>query len=332
VTIADIDHVRAVLHEANQLGLAVRVRGAGHSMNGSSVPRPDETLLSTSGLRHFRFDEKGTVTVGAGAALWEVDQMLRSYGFQLLLCNDGGAPAASVGGFTSAGGIGADTWRHGGFWETVAEVLLVTGAGEVVRSRPGDELFRWIFGSMGQLGFIVEVKVRIMGHEDGPPAPYPAGATGEVVARPAEWEHNVWHTLFVPEAAWERAEAELEALARRHAGVWRPRSGYRYFVRFRRFNPPLLYPTQESFVAVGVWGVTATEHDDLNVDGLRALDRDLATLVAAEPTLRRYIQAELTFERFDFAAYFGPSVFEAFREMKLACDPQMLLGRGTVFL
>src|SRR5207253_8172192 len=110
------------------------------------------------------------------------------------------------------------------------------------------------------------------------------------------------------------------------------RSGYRYFVRFRRFNPPLLYPTQESFVAVGVWGVTATEHDDLNVDGLRALDRDLATLVAAEPAFRRYIQSELTFERFDFAAYFGPSVFEAFREMKLACDPQMLLGRGTVFL
>lgn len=271
------------------------------------------------------------MTVGAGAAVWDLDQMLRTHGFQLLLCNDGGAATATVGGFAAAGGIGADAWRHGGFWETVDEILLLTGSGETMRCRPGDDLFPWIFGSMGQLGLIAEVRLRIRRADDDPSAPYPKGLKGEVVPSSSAWEHNVWFTLFVPEDASERAAGQLDDLARRHRGVWQPRGGYRYFVRFHTFNPPLLYPTQESFCAVGVWGMTAPSVADLDVDGLRALDSDVAALVASEPAYRRYVQSELTFGQFDFAGYFGEAVFPAFRECKLACDPRLLLGRGSVF-
>jgi len=331
VDVATLDEVQAVLEEANRLRTPVRLRGAGHSMNGSAVPRRDEILVSSSRLRRFRFDHDRTVTVGAGAAVWDVDRMLRSHGFQLLLCNDGGAAAATVGGFVAAGGIGVDTWRHGGFWETAEEVVLVTGSGEVVRSSPGDDLFPWIFGSMGQLGVIVEVTLRIRACDDAPQAVYPVGVQGDVAPSAADWESNVWFTLFVPEGAADRAARQLEELATRHRAAWQPRGGYGYFVRFHSFNPPLLYPAQASFVAVGVWGMTPPAVDDLDVVGLQGLERDIAGLVASEPAYRRYIQAELTFGPFDFAAYFGEHVFNAFRAHKLACDPKLLLGRGSVF-
>ncbi len=331
VCVAGIDEAQALVAEANRLRSPLRIRGGGHSMNGSSIPRVGEVLVSSSGLRHIRFDRELTVTVGAGAAVWDVDQLLRRHGFQLLLRNDGGAAAATVGGFASAGGIGVDTSRHGGYWETVEDVLLVAGSGEVIRCRAGDELFPWIFGSMGQLGLIVEATLRIEPVEDTPPAPYPVGVQGSVAPSDPWWEHHVWFTLFVPEEATERAQDQLEKLALGHEAVWAPLSDYRYFVRFRTFNPPLLYPRQESFAAVGIWGTARPMLSDVSVAGLRSLSHDFAALVASEPAYRRYVQSELTFAGFDFPAYFGKEVFDGFYTHKVACDPLHLLGRGSVF-
>lgn len=331
LALSGVDPARELLALANRRRIPLRVRGAGHSMNGVSVPRPGEILVTTGGCRHFRFTRELTVTVGAGAAVWDVDRMLHAHGFELLLCNDGGAPAATVGGFVSAGGIGAETWLHGGFWETVAEVVLLTGAGELVRCGPADPLFPWLFGSMGQLGLIVEATLRIRRRDDAPSARYPRGMEGEMGGGRAPWEPNAWLTLFVPEEAWERAREQMGELGLKHRAVWTPRDDYLYFVRFQTFNPPLLYPRAESFVALGIWGTTPEVLTPADVAGLRALERDFAGLVASQPAWRRYIQSELTFEDTDFAAYFGEEVIRGFSEVKRACDPNLLLGQGLVF-
>lgn len=322
---------QALLLEATRADTPVRIRGSGHSMNGSSVPRAGEILVSTGDCCAYRFEEDLTVTVGAGAAVWDVDRMLRPHGFELLLCNDGGAAASTVGGYAAAGGIGAGCWLHGGFWETVAELTLVTGAGALVRCTPRDPLFRWMFGSMGQLGLVVEAKLHIRRRGDCLGAVYPLGRRGQVKRSRTRWESNVWLTLLVPESSSDRARAQLDELGNDYRDVWVPREDYLYYVQFHSFNPPLVYPRQESFVALGVWGVTPGRPEKRDMGRLRELGHAFAALVASEPGYRRYIQSELTFEDIDYASYFGPEVMAGFIEMKRSCDPRMLLGRGSVF-
>ena len=298
-----VEQAAELLREAHERGIPVRIRGRAHSMNGTAVPRDGELLLTTDSLSHFAFEEEGTVTVGAGAAVWDVDRMLETHGFSLLMCNDGGAAASSVGGFASAGGIGERSWLHGGFWETVAELTLVTRDGAVLRCTPEHPLFRWVFGAMGRLGVIVEAKLRI---EPLGSRPYPMGVRGTIARSEPQWPHDVWLTLFVPPPLEDAARGAIADLGRRHRHAWTPRHDFRYFIRFLTFNPPLVYPRNESFVAVGLWGTAA----DDDFPALRALERDFAALAASHPSYRRYIQTELTFEDVDYPAYFGSEVWE----------------------
>jgi FAD binding domain len=326
-----IADAQSLIQEANRQRQPVRVRGAGHSMNGSSVPRADEVLISTRDCCHYRFEEELTITVGAGAAVWDVDQMLRALGFQLLLRNDGDAAGPSLGGFASAGGIGPDTWSVGGFWETVVEIVMVTGTGDVVRCSRGDKLISWIFGSAGQLGLIVEMKLSIRPCDDRSSPVYPLGLEGYVARSEPIWEHNVWLTIFAPESSCSRAREQLETISRRHAHVWKPRNSFLYFVRFRTFNPPLVYPRSESFVAVGIWGSVAQDLKTIDVAGLQALEHEFAALVSSEPSYRRYVQSELTFERPCIAGCFDTQVLTEFRAQKRLCDPNGIFGRGSFF-
>jgi len=297
-------------------------------MNGSSVPRQGEVLITTARCNHFRFEEPLTVTVGAGACVWDVNETLRTFGYELPLLNDGGASGPSLGGYVSAGGIGAGAWLEGGFWETVAELVLLTGSGEVLRCTPDHPVFRWVFGSMGQLGLITELKLRIQPSKEAPVAVYPLGVAGEVVATSAEWPDDVWLTLFVPEDALEPARDQLRELQREHSDAWVPREDYAYFMRSVTFNPPLVYPHQGSFFALGIWG-TVSDLNDVAIARLRHLERDFAALVKSEPTYRRYIQAELAFDDAELATYFGEDILREFRNVKRDCDPNMLLGRGV---
>jgi FAD/FMN-containing dehydrogenase len=325
-----VQALRSTLRFANKHGVRVRARGNGHSMNGSSLPRKDEILLRSDGLDYFQFAAEGTVTVGAGAVVWDVNQELMRRGFELHLVNDGGAATATVGGFISAGGIGDTTWLCGGFWETVLSITLITPTGELVVLGRSDEMFRWMFGSMGQLGFIVEATLRIRA-VDGERRPYPHGAQGCVERSDTDWERNFWLTLFVPEEDARVAEATLAALANRHDRAWVPREDYLYFVRFHEFNPPLIYPAQESFVAMGIWGSAPGADHVFDFDALRVLESGFAHLVRSRPRFRRYIQAELSFERPDFRTVFGAEVYDEFLRLKRQVDPNMIFNRGVVF-
>ena len=97
--VEDLESLHAIVIDANRSGTPIRIRGNGHSMNGTSVPRDGELLISTADLCHYRFDESGTITIGAGVAVWDADRFLRTRGYRLLVVNDGGKPASSLGGF-----------------------------------------------------------------------------------------------------------------------------------------------------------------------------------------------------------------------------------------
>lgn len=324
---ATAEELQAAVQEANARHIPIRIRGNGHSMNGAAVPRADELLLRMTGLDHYRFDAAGTLTVGAGAAVWDVHALLGNFGYDLLVYNDGEAAAPTVGGYLAAGGFGATSGRHGGFWETVAALTLVSGDGRRITSRPGDELFPWLFGSMGQLGIICEATLRIVPLQGRQPA-YPNGRCGHVMASRHDWEKNVWYTVFVPKPVWLQAVRELIEIGRRHAPAWRARPPYAYDLPFRTFNPPLIHPRQESLAAVGIWGEIPA--GDVDPRQLRRLDAAVADWLRAHPDYRRYAQAELVFEEFDYREQFGPICHASFTRLKRDLDPLQLLAPGIL--
>jgi len=325
--VEDLESLHAVVLQANRSGTPIRIRGNGHSMNGTSIPRDGELLIVTGGLRHYRFEETGTITIGAGVAVWDADRFLRQCGYRLVVVNDGGKPAPTLGGYLSAGGFGASSAVEGGFWETVTAVTMVTGDGRIVTCRAGEPLFPWLFGSMGQLGIVHEVTLRIVAVDGVTPA-YPWGESGRIETTPAEWEKIAWFTLFAPAYLREPALGLLAELERRHAGAWRARPLYLYDLAFKTFNPPLIHPNQEPLIAAGIWG---TPHaGGFDATAMASLEADFMVLVHGYPDFRRYLQSEMTFHPDALRLNLGPAVHDRFRELKGRFDPNHLLTRGVL--
>ena len=333
------DTVSEIVRLAKDRNIPLRLRAQGHSLNGASLPGPHELLLLNHNFRHVRFEEPGTVTVGSGVVLWVLQHVLRSRGFDLPVLNDG-YPGPSVGGYVAAGGFGPRSASFGGFWDNVTEVRLVDGLGIVRRVVRNDSLFPWLFGSMGQLGVVIDAKLNII-VRDGSTAPdYPAGtsvvAPQMIVPKiPPEFrtegdERLFWFTLFTPDAHLEEAHQELLALERKHRSALRFQERYSYPILQRGMLAPLVYPFTCAFTATGAWGWLT----DASVDGvaaLQAFDSDFMALATGKPYYRRYVQSELASGPDVYRRCFGAETYDALRSRKAEFDPARLFNRGTVF-
>jgi FAD/FMN-containing dehydrogenase len=315
--------VQDVVGAAFRQGVPLRIRGRGHSMTGASLPRSGELLLRTEGLRGHRFLGEGAVVAGAGLVLDDLRRIVEAKDLRLPVHNAGG-PGPTVGGFLAAGGFGEGSARHGGFWETVLEVTLVDGTGKVRRVRPGERLFPWLFGSMGQLGVFVETTIRLVRPSSRPPVgTQEGGAEG-----PRDPEGPYWLTLFVRDERLPGALADLESLRSQYATRLSARPVRRYPVRFLRLAAPLVFPEDTSFTALFTSWTIRPGAGSGDLEGLVA---ELDALVARTPGYRRYVQSDLRPRGFDHSRYFGGRVFARFAELKRELDPQRLLNRGEVF-
>lgn len=331
--------VSQIVQAAREQGVALRLRAQGHSLNGATLPDAGELLLSTRNFRGVRFDEPGTVTAGCGVVLWILQYILRRYGFDLPVLNDG-YPGPSVGGYLAAGGFGPRSGLYGGFWDNVREVAMVDGNGQARRIGADDPLYPWLFGSMGQLGVFVGAKLAIIPRPDVPPAPYPAGRTlvAPELAMPkvppefatGEEESLFWFTLFVPDEELEPALGRLAALERAHGGALRFQERYRYPIRQFGRMPPLIYPQARPITATGAWG-WLSDRSAGGVEKLLEFDRQFGALAASEPHYRRYVQSELPAGPEVYERCFGARAYAEFRRLKAELDPAAVLNRGTVF-
>jgi FAD/FMN-containing dehydrogenase len=318
----------------------LRVRGAGHALNGSSLPTPGELVFETRRLASVRYERPGTVTSGAGVNLWVLNDLVRQRGFSLPVINDG-YPGPSVGGYLAAGGFGAGSCVHGGFWENVSEVMLLTSVG-VVRVTRDDAIFPWLFGAMGQLGVVLEVTLDVVSGEDNQDVAYPAGvcetddamytAAAHVSGPPAEDRHRrlYWFTLFVNRGQLACAQDELSSLQARHATVFEYCEPYCYLIRHRgRVVAPLVYPVAEDFYATGRWGFH-TDPSPTGMQRLMAFDTDFMQLVARR-RYRRYVQSELSSGPETYRQYFDQEVLARLEQHKRWADPGSLFNRGWMF-
>lgn len=328
-----------IVRAACERSVPMRVRAQGHSLNGSSLPARGELLLGTRNLRHVRFEEPGTVTAGAGVVLWILQHFLRRRGFDLPVLNDG-YPGPSVGGYLAAGGFGPRSARYGGFWDNVREVRLLDGRGEARVSKPDDPLFPWLFGSMGQLGIVVDAKLAIVAADAAGAPPYPQGTTLTVpeLVQPkippeyavGEDESLFWFTLFVRDERLAEAHADLKALEQRHRGTLRFQQRYNYPIRSRGLMPPLLYPEARPITATGAWGWLG-DKSGAGKQRLLAFDSDFMEVAASRPWYRRYVQSELAAGAQTYERCFGAATCARLRELKSELDPRALFNPGSVF-
>ncbi|MFI7743952.1 FAD-binding oxidoreductase [Kocuria rhizosphaericola] len=155
-SVADID---AVLRAARDTGLALAVRGGGHSIAGYSTVE-DGLLLDLGPLRAVQVDAANQlVTVEPGATLGDVDRATVGHGLAVPL---GVVGQTGVAGLTLGGGVGWLTRSNGLSLDNLESAEVVTAAGEHLHAseQENPELFWGLRGGGGNFGVVASFTFR----------------------------------------------------------------------------------------------------------------------------------------------------------------------------
>ena len=102
--------VVAAVHAAREHGLAVAVRGGGHSFSGLSTC-DDGIVIDLGGLKSIAVDPRARTARAGGGVLWgEFDSATQAHG---LHTPGGRVTTTGLGGFTTGGGYGWTSSKYG---------------------------------------------------------------------------------------------------------------------------------------------------------------------------------------------------------------------------
>lgn len=147
----------------NKKGEKVTIRNTGHSVNGQTLT--NGVQVNIGNIKKLSFNnEKMEITAGAGNSWHEV---LRAIGFPkncLPVFPNNPKQGIHIGGTAAVGGIGPYSSKHGGFWNHVVSLKLVTMEGEVIEcSRTKNtDFFYFSLGGFGRIGVISEITVKVI--------------------------------------------------------------------------------------------------------------------------------------------------------------------------
>ncbi|WP_225800923.1 FAD-binding oxidoreductase [Streptomyces sp. NK15101] len=154
---ADADDVARVVVFARDNGLALTVKGGGHSVFCLS----DGLVLDTSSLRGLEIDvEARTAWAGAGLNAGEYTLAAAEHG---LVTGFGDTGSVGLGGITVGGGIGYLVRKYGLTIDDLlaAEIVTADGALRRVDADNEPELFWAIRGGGGNFGVVTRLKFRL---------------------------------------------------------------------------------------------------------------------------------------------------------------------------
>lgn len=154
-----IEEIVAVVTRAREAGRTVRVVGAGHSFTPSVLT--DGSLISLDAMQRVLNVDRDArlVRVEAGIRLRTLNEALALEG--LALENLGDIDVQSIAGATATGTHGTGA-RLKNLSAAVAGVEMVTGTGEVVRIDASHTDLRAARVSLGALGVITSVTMRVV--------------------------------------------------------------------------------------------------------------------------------------------------------------------------
>lgn len=162
--LGDADVVAAVKY-AGDAGLAIAIRGGGHSVAGHGTC-DGGLLVDLSQMRAVHVDPVArTAWVQGGATLADVDHETQLYALAL---PTGQVSMTGIGGLTLNGGMGMLQRKYGLTCDNLLEARLVTATGEIVTASAEEnpELFWALRGGGGNFGVVTWFKFQL--HEVGP--------------------------------------------------------------------------------------------------------------------------------------------------------------------
>jgi len=190
-----IDRIRAAAAQDRRL----RIRGGGtKDFYGEPAPADGAApeVLSTTGLIGIVAYEPSelVVTVRAGTRLADLEATLAAQGQCLAFEPPHFGPGATVGGMVAAGLSGPARASVGSVRDFVLGVTMVNGRGEVLvfggqvmKNVAGYDVSRLLAGSLGTLGVIAEVSLKVL-----PVAPAEATLRFELPQQAALERLNAW--------------------------------------------------------------------------------------------------------------------------------------------
>jgi len=205
---ASVGEAAALLRELGAAGSALRVRGGGTKLEWAG-PLAAGIELETGGLDRVIEHNEGdfTAVLEAGVPLARAQERFAAAGQMLALdpplAGGDGEPRATIGGVVASADSGPLRHRYGGVRDLVVGITVVLSdgtvakaGGRVIKNVAGYDLGKLFAGSLGTLGLIASVAVRLhplpaetataRGASDDPGAL--ARAAGRLAALPFEAE------------------------------------------------------------------------------------------------------------------------------------------------
>jgi FAD/FMN-containing dehydrogenase len=175
--------VAAAVRFARENDLVTAVRSGGHSVSGLSVCEGG-IVIDLGGLKRIDVDPGAKTVRAGGGVLWgELDAATQAHG---LHTPGGRVTTTGIGGFTTGGGYGWTSSKHGLTCDNLisAEVVLADGSVVIASEQENPDLFWGIRGGGGNFGIVTEFELRL--HELGPIvlaglALWPLDRAGEVL-------------------------------------------------------------------------------------------------------------------------------------------------------
>jgi hypothetical protein len=153
VRAGDVTDVGPCLEFAGRHGLPVALRGGGHGVAGYGTV-DDGLVLDLGDCRDITVEkDTGTVTVGPGATLADLDRATTAHGLAVPV---GVVSATGVAGLTLGGGFGWLTRAHGLTVDNLLAADVVTADGSTVRAGDGEDpdLLWGLKGGGGNFGAV----------------------------------------------------------------------------------------------------------------------------------------------------------------------------------
>jgi cytokinin dehydrogenase len=158
---ASMQDVVDIVQYANEHQIKVGMRGQGHSQYGQSLVEQG-IVIDSSTLNSVELRSAQSVDVAAGASWNDVNKLTLHQGVTPAAMGD--TMTLSVGGFMCVGGWSNRSHYFGGAVDTVDELDVVTGTGQLVTCSPhqNSELFDMTLAGLGQCALIVRARIRLV--------------------------------------------------------------------------------------------------------------------------------------------------------------------------
>jgi FAD/FMN-containing dehydrogenase len=162
---ASTEDVVGAVNLAREEGLVVAVRSGGHSVAGMSICE-DGILIDLSGMKQIDVDpDARTARAGGGVLTGEFDVATQEHG---LHTPTGRVTTTGIGGFTTGGGYGWTSSKHGLTCDNLTSAEVVTADGQVLTASADEnpDLFWGIKGGACNFGVVTEFEFQL--HPLGP--------------------------------------------------------------------------------------------------------------------------------------------------------------------